>query len=778
MNPKPSIAGTPDSRFTSRNGSAIIAVLIVAMAFLVVMGSSLRWGLTEKRINDQHVLRHEAKNAAESIVEYGFAELMARFNSDTSFPIDSLHPDNDPLELPESASLFFADTQIDTEELELHGGQLPPGEWMYIDPKDPANEFDPLKGKRAFVREIVVYGKAVAKSRITGNTSSGYTMQQLQVRDAPLFAHAIFYNMDLELHPGPTMDIFGPVHSNADAWLSAVNKITFHEGVFSAGEILHGHKKSQDHPQHGDVFIKDAAGRDVNMYTGGSKNSDNAWMDHRQDDWREESSQKWDGFVQDKAHGTPTLNPVGIEDYEPDDPYTAGNELQNYAYAIIEPVLPESHTNYKGDAVRQEKFAYKAGLILSVEGARTYIPTNSTDPDDDGAPSTYQVKAYKYIRENPLDPTSPPVIDPATGLPKRLAVTLPPQMIGGADAGLQEIDPAEDGIPEPYYRDDSNDRVKGGMYDHRENVPLDMVHFDINRLTQYVDETHPTNAGAGVGSSNLKAYWSDTFDPATEWNGIVYVEFPTGVDGSGMPAGGVTPPANGRSDKVVAGTDRNLALTLMDGQRLPRPGYTNNKGLTVATNAPLYILGNYNADGNSHSDDAQYPDDSLEPPAAVAGDTVTILSNNWIPAYGDNREYSHKGNTNNRKGGYTEISTAILTGLKPTIPDNAVSGSSSNAQSGGAHNFPRFLEDWNGTLTIRGSLVALFESEVHDDAMPDNFGHYYSPPNRDWGFNENFRQGNYPPGTPNTRTFRRTSFRDMNKNEYAQAIEDIWVGES
>ena len=746
-----------------KRGSALMTILIVGTGIIVVIGTSLKSGVTEKVINSRHILRHEAKNGSEAVVEYGFADLVGRFTRKVSFPTDELSPNKNPLYLPASFNSFFSSSNLvlDAGVSEIQGGQVPPGEWKYINPLDPANEFDPLKGKLTFVREINVYGKATAKS-IRGNKVSAYTMQSLQVRDSPLFAHAIFYNMDLELHPGPTMNIYGPVHSNVDAWLSGSNKITFHEGVFAAGNVLHGLKKKGNHQQGGNVFIKDAAGVKQNMYIGGDKTTDAAWLDSRNPDWRELASQRWDGNLQDQAHGVPTLNPIGITDYIADDPYTPADELQNHAYSIIEPVLSEAHPDYKGEAVRKEKFAYKAGLILRVSGSRLVVPNNNTPAATQN--NNYTISAFKYQRTNPADPKSLPVISPVTGSPIELPVTLPPGMIGGADSTMTNIDATKDGKTDEYFRDPSNDRVKNGMFDHREDKGLDMISIDMDKLREYVDDNHPSNVSSGIDKNGLSAaHWGGSYDPVKDWNGVVYVEVPI-VANSG-----------GRIDKIVKGSDPNLAVQTIDAKKLPNPSYALDPGLTLATNSPLYLLGNFNADGVAHTNDAQAIE-AGEPPAAVAADTLTVLSKKWIPSVGNNRKYSHHNSTTNRKGAFTEVAAAILTGLKPTIPNDAVPGSSSNAQSGGAHNFPRFLEKWKSTLTIRGSLVALFESEVHSKAMPDAFGKYYSPPTRDWGFNDNFRNGNYPPGSPNARTFRRIAFRDLNKNEYANLVAAIWTG--
>lgn len=89
---------------------------------------------------------------------------------------------------------------------------------------------------------------------------------------------------------------------------------------------------------------------------------------------------------------------------------------------------------------------------------------------------------------------------------------------------------------------------------------------------------------------------------------------------------------------------------------------------------------------------------------------------------------------------------------------------------------PRFLEYWGSgrTLTIRGSLVSLFESEVRPEGVPDNFNDYYVPPNRNWGFNQLFAQGSYPPGTPLVRSYRRISFEYLSENDYNTGLAGLY----
>ena len=217
-----------------------------------------------------------------------------------------------------------------------------------------------------------------------------------------------------------------------------------------------------------------------------------------------------------------------------------------------------------------------------------------------------------------------------------------------------------------------------------------------------------------------------------------------------------------RADGVEVPED-NWGVQLLNGSAIPNPSYAISKGIygtTIATNNPLYVVGNYNADGNSATGADGASDNANEPPAALVGDAVTILSTAW----GNND--SDEALTSRVASAFTEVSAAILTGLVPS--DNV----NNNTYSGGVENFPRFLDNWSGkTFRYRGSMVALFESEVATQAWGG--GDIYSPPTRDWSFDQKFGTGMYPPGTPNTRTYRRINFRELNKSEWTTEINAL-----
>lgn len=120
----------------------------------------------------------------------------------------------------------------------------------------------------------------------------------------------------------------------------------------------------------------------------------------------------------------------------------------------------------------------------------------------------------------------------------------------------------------------------------------------------------------------------------------------------------------------------------------------------------------------------------------------------------------------------TEVSTALLMGLVPSNhnPTGLTAGppsSGANQQySGGAHNFPRLIESWNGEgLFIRGSMVALFESRV---AMEPWNLRVYTAPNRYWGLHQDLRNANHDvPLEPIVLHARRMAYREINATEYA-----------
>ncbi|MEQ1858614.1 MAG: hypothetical protein ABMA13_01615 [Chthoniobacteraceae bacterium] len=250
---------------------------------------------------------------------------------------------------------------------------------------------------------------------------------------------------------------------------------------------------------------------------------------------------------------------------------------------------------------------------------------------------------------------------------------------------------------------------KNSFYDEREAKMVDVVNVDMAKVKTEVD--------AAVG-----------------FNGVLYVQ-------------DITPTASGDTEPK--------AIRLKKGGSLP----TN--GLTVASQNPVYIHGDYNtgttyttsgtpnstsvpanSTGNPNNTDSPTVNGYTRKPSAVIADAVMFLSNAW----NDSNASSSSSSLSNRVASNTTINTAIMSGFVPSgwDPDGS-GGVAAYGYSGGANNFPRFLEAWSGkACTYYGSMVELFQSKVFTGKW--NTGDIYSAPNRRWNYDTVFST-TPPPGS-------------------------------
>ena len=178
------------------------------------------------------------------------------------------------------------------------------------------------------------------------------------------------------------------------------------------------------------------------------------------------------------------------------------------------------------------------------------------------------------------------------------------------------------------------------------------------------------------------------------------------------------------------------AVRLVNGSTLQYP-------LTIATDRPLYVQGDYNSVGWQ--------------PSAILADAVTFLSPGWNDAAHAVFPAGPTAST-----GQSWVFAAIAAGHSATPCDYQVAGCPGQHYGGGLENFPRFLENWGGVqMHYRGSLVSLFTSQ-YANLHEWSWRNYYSPPNRDWQFDTRFRDPTQlPPGTPNVASVSEIAFRPV-----------------
>ncbi len=166
---------------------------------------------------------------------------------------------------------------------------------------------------------------------------------------------------------------------------------------------------------------------------------------------------------------------------------------------------------------------------------------------------------------------------------------------------------------------------------------------------------------------------------------------------------------------------RNAAsATLQDSVRLINGSTLPTKGLTVASENPMYVKGSYNTVSKQ--------------PSGLVSDAFNVLSSNWNDASSTNTNLTGKTAT------ATTIQTTVITGNKETT---------TGSYNGGFENIHRMHENWSGqSLTFTGSVVVLYNSTKATGNWVYG-GNYYTAPSRVWSFDTDLTNPSYSiPGLP------------------------------
>ena len=264
------------------------------------------------------------------------------------------------------------------------------------------------------------------------------------------------------------------------------------------------------------------------------------------------------------------------------------------------------------------------------------------------------------------------------------------------------------------------DYRRGGFYNNRENKWQYLLNVDLQDLLAWnLNNGHPL------------------FDPGDSSDG-----------GTVLFLSVVGPAASGIN---------NYGVRVLDSPQLP--GYPlnvqNPLGITVVSDQQMYVEGNYNSAAYAPTATGPTGIPWTHPAAAVIGDTMNVLSQNWENPIGgianDQKSATDlTSSTHARRPSQTTIYAAFAAG----VDDPATS---TNHYNGGLQNYPRMHEDWqlpaspDNTLNYRGSFVSL-TTPVHANGQWNANGtsyNMYTVPIRNWDFDPQYNDvAMLPPMTP------------------------------
>lgn len=835
------------ARANPERGSALITVAILSSVIVLLVGSLINYSLSERKLNTRHAARIEARNAAEALVEYGASQIRQKYETRATL---TLNPNGiDALAMPPTS--WWAGSKVITTASDLTQATYPPASstnleliggtevrvttgtsnQYFVDPADENNDDDPLKGKWVTRRDVSVIGRATVTPSSGGRPITSYVSQRLSVRGAPLFAHAIFYNMDLEIFNGPAMTISGPVHTNGNLYVYPDAELNFRGNVSAAGNIFKAGKPGDQADglsaagRSGTINFLNRAGSLVNLYgvdavtgtgssfwrdsTAGTGTSGTSYAN-----FAANASQVWGGYLQTKEHNIQNYTPAAVGKYVEDPTPTNGvDDSVNSGRSIIEPpAIPLStDANYATKMeVEKQKYANMAGIYITVTPGTGAITLSRRGLNVDGslkpvkslvlppgtsssklvefkpytrvANAANELRTYSYPSGNretrtnngrteyryrrSYTPTVTPTtittynsagaatVTPAAAVPTVGAPVLESTYTAWSTSSSAPTPPAATTVTV------TANTVTSGMFDQHRDKPLDLVELNIDALHDVVEEMQEDKEHRDPNKGIFAASASEDFTTA-DWNGVVYIEVQGGPitrvvdESSSLKAGSTIAATNALNN--------NTAVRVINGAgRVPSYVGDDNPdaGLTIASNAPIYVKGNYNTsvseNTNPSTSGGRNPStdyESGEVPAAFVSDAISVLS----AGFNDATSYSVESPA---ASGPIMVAAAFLTGIAPTNKNG------NGRTSGGAHNIIRFLENWGGKNTwFRGSLVSLFESRIFTEAH--GISTYYSPPVRNWGFNKLFGEGEYPPGTPKVLSYRRVAFTELTEREYA-----------
>lgn len=593
---------------------------------------------------------------------------------------------------------------------------------------------------------------------------------EFDIHNIPIFQFLAFYANDLEILPGPNMNLSGRIHTNGRLYLNSNNTLTIGDRLspppanpfvqVSATQGVYRGRKN-DSTCGGTVIIdklEDAVAPfgDYDPLTlpcnGGSAQVPEATLD------------AYKGSVVGDAH---FINVPTFEEIERDEEKLFWERAD---LRIVLNLQATRLTNFCGIALPgvglfpievqdasgnrdENKTPRLWQFMCERRGAIFYndVPTNAVNgtPSDTVArnPNNYNPpfggvngtsSGNEQVGPNP--PTVAPVTD--YRVYRRVGEDTDGNGVINNNDFNPDICPVGTGIdpwwkpiycPWPnasqtlWFRD--TDYRRGGYYNHRERKWMYLLNVNVRALIEW----NRVN-GNGLFTSDDRSDW-----------GLVFF---FSVQGPNSDAS-----ANNYGVRIFDSADLDTRDTTFP------PGQDDPTGLTVVSDQAIYIQGNYN----------YYPTQTLAQkyPAAVIGDSINVLSQSWERP----RRGSGNWRANDRKSlnsfnfrridaqdapcgpsGCVANSFASATGLGINAAfisgvDNTV-GSSYN---GGLENYPRFHENWsNGsrTLVYRGSYVSLGPPRHVNGAW--SYGSpVYEAPNRNWDYDADFNEvEKLPPLTP------------------------------
>jgi hypothetical protein len=198
---------------------------------LLILAGTLGWVTNNMRLTARSNQYFRTVAAAEAATESALSHLAADYQSGG----DALVQANLEIyqtAIPQASENAYWGSFVFGNDL----GQTSRVQVASVSPSQFRELSSQYRGLNGYARSYSIVADA---KEVTGSLGIAMGVQQnVETATIPLFQFAIFYNMDLEINPGPNMTISGPVHSNGTVYSQPQATLTFQGNVTAVGSIV------------------------------------------------------------------------------------------------------------------------------------------------------------------------------------------------------------------------------------------------------------------------------------------------------------------------------------------------------------------------------------------------------------------------------------------------------------------------------------------------------------------------------------------------------------
>ncbi|HEV2330099.1 MAG TPA: hypothetical protein VGY56_15055 [Verrucomicrobiae bacterium] len=220
----------PSNQAQKQKDAYILIVTLAALVvILIVLATTMRWIVSNSTITSRNNQFLSSQYAAEGATEKVLGKMEDEWLAGTLGTNGANYATFIPTNMTDwPVRYVFSDTNGVTNQISVTIGQKS-GTWQAL----PA----PYVGLKAYITPVTVTATATPQGQRYNVPAT--VSQVFNISQVPIFQYLIFYNMNLEIDPGNTMNINGPVFSNAGLW-SGSTSLTFNSTVWAVQQVVNG----------------------------------------------------------------------------------------------------------------------------------------------------------------------------------------------------------------------------------------------------------------------------------------------------------------------------------------------------------------------------------------------------------------------------------------------------------------------------------------------------------------------------------------------------------